>query len=143
MEGYVGVVRELRDEKVGKAIVVVILKCHAHAGKHFAVAGQSRAGIESAFGESAVAVVMKEKLIGDVAGHKNVRETVAIVIGESNSQAVAFSRCDAGGDADVFKCAVTAIVIQDVRDSGKFGGWAVHGIFVAAGFAVRHGPIDV
>src|SRR5882757_7460641 len=86
---------------------------------------------------------MKEKLIGDVAGHKNVRETVAIVIGESNSQAVAFSRRDAGGDADVFKCAVTAIVIQDVRDSGKFGGRAVHGTFVAAGFAVRHGPIDV
>ncbi len=95
MEDDVGLVRKLRDEKVWKAIVVVVLKRHAHAGKHFAVAGQPRAGFQSAFGEGAVAVVVEEKLIGDIAGHKNVGEAVAIIVGKRHSQTVAFSRRDA------------------------------------------------
>src|SRR4029077_14498979 len=43
MKGDVRLVRELRDEKVRKAIVVVILECDTHAGEHFTVAGQCRA----------------------------------------------------------------------------------------------------
>jgi hypothetical protein len=41
----IGLMRKLRHQQVGKAVVIVILKCDAHAGEHFAVAGQRRAGI--------------------------------------------------------------------------------------------------
>src|ERR1700719_4658396 len=90
VKGDVGLVRKLCDEKVRKTVVVVILKDNTHAGKHFAITRQRRAGFQSAFGESAVAVVMEKELIGDVIGDKNVGEAVAIVIGEGDAQTVAF-----------------------------------------------------
>ncbi len=34
-------------------------------------------------------------------------------------------------------------MIKDVRNGGKFRGWTIHGIFVAAGFAVRNRPIEI
>jgi len=46
VEDDVGLERKLRDKTVGKAVVVVIPKNSAHAGKHFAVVGKVRAGIQ-------------------------------------------------------------------------------------------------
>jgi len=94
MKRHVRLVRKLRDEKVRKAIVVVILKDDAHAGEHFAVARPTPRRNQGPLRKRAVPIVMEKKLIGDVIRHKNIGEAVAIVIGEGDSQAVAFFRCD-------------------------------------------------
>ena len=43
------------------------------------------AGIQATFGESAVSVVVKEELLDGVVGDKNIRISIAIVVGEGDS----------------------------------------------------------
>src|SRR5271168_4442535 len=73
MKEDVGIVRKLGDEKVGKAIVVIILKNHAHARGPSAAFRKRGTGVQTTFGEGTVPVVVEKKLIGDVVGDKDVR----------------------------------------------------------------------
>ena len=119
MENNIRIVRKLGDEQVGKAIVVIILKNHAHAGGHSAAFREARASIETTFGKRTIAVVVEKKLICGVVRDKNVRESVAVIIGERDPQAMALLRGDAGSDADILKRAVSPIVVEDIGDGGK------------------------
>src|SRR5260370_31347552 len=120
MENDVRLARKLRDEKVGKPIVVVILEGDAHAGKHFAVVGKGRAGIQTYFGEGAVAIVVKKKLLYHVVGDKDIRVAIAIIAGQGYAQCFTFFGGDSGSSAHVFKRAIYAIAIQDLGDFAKF-----------------------
>ena len=86
---------------------------------------------------------MKEKLLDDVVGDEDVGEAVAIIVGERYAQALAFLCGNSRSDADIFKCAVTAIVVQDVGDRTKFAGWAIGGFLGAARLALLDAPIEV
>ena len=143
MEDHVGLVRKLRDKKVGKAIVVVILKDNAHAGEHLAVVGKGRAGIQAYFGKGAVTVVVKKKLLDHVVGDKNICIAIAIIIREGYAQPFAFLGGNPGSDADIFKRAISAIVIQDIANRCKFAGWAIGGLFGAARLALLDAPIEI
>src|SRR3984893_4963848 len=139
----VGLRRKLRDEKVGKAIVIVILKNNAHAGEHLAVACKGRTCVQAAFRKSAVSVVVKKKLLGDIVGHKDVGKAVTIIVGESYSQPMALFRGNAGGHTHILKRAVSPVAIQNVRDRSKFAGRAIRRPFRAARFALLHAPIEI
>src|SRR5271154_491388 len=41
----IGLVRELRDQQIGEAVVIVILKRNAHPGEHFSIVRKRGAGI--------------------------------------------------------------------------------------------------
>src|SRR5215469_16895993 len=74
--------RQHGGDDIGLAVVVVVLKYRAHAGKPLAVGGEGHAGLKADLGKGPVAVVVKQKLLHAVVGNENVREAVAIVIGE-------------------------------------------------------------
>src|SRR5216683_1482398 len=92
---------QLGNDDVGLAVVVVILKDSAHAGKWLAVGGERGAGFESAFGERSVAVVVEEKLLHAVVG----------IVSEGHGQGAALLGRNAGLLADIFKRAISAIAI--------------------------------
>ena len=81
---------------------------------------------------------------GAVAGDENVGPSIFVEVERRDAESVvAVGAIDVCFVGDIFKCAIAAIVVQNVGDGGKFRGRAVHGIFVAAGFAVRHAPIKI
>jgi len=59
----VNLARQDRNNDVGAAIVIIILKDTAHPRKTLAVGGECGAGFERPFLKSAVAVVMEEVLL--------------------------------------------------------------------------------
>src|SRR5260370_20348278 len=143
MENDVRLARRLVDEKVGKPIVVVILEGDAHAGKHFAVVGKGRAVIQTYFGEGADAIVVKKKLLDHVVGDKDIRVAIAIIVGEGYAQCFTFFGGDSGSNADVFKRAISAIVIQDIGDRAKFAGRAIRRLFGAARFTLFDATVEI
>src|SRR5580704_18114651 len=54
----IGFVRKLGNEKVRKSIVIVILKNDTHTREHLSVFRKRHTGIQTAFGERAVSVVV-------------------------------------------------------------------------------------
>src|SRR5260221_13617060 len=82
----VNLARQDRNDDVGAAIVIIILKDTAHPRKTLDVGGECGAGFERAFLKSAVAVFMEEVLLHAVVGDKNVREAVAIVVCKRDAQ---------------------------------------------------------
>src|ERR1700691_2200407 len=143
MEKNVRVMRKLGDKKVGKAIVVIILKNDAHARGHSAALRKRRTRIQTPFGKRSVPVVMKKKLIRGVISDKNVRESVTVIVRERYSQPMALLRGDAGSDAHILERAVSPIVIKDVRNGRKRTRRAVGGSFGAARFAFLDAPIEI
>src|SRR6266699_2778172 len=71
---------KLGNDDVGLAVVVVVLKDSAHAGKRLAIGGKRGAGFERALGKRAVAVVVEEELLHAVVGDENVREAAVATI---------------------------------------------------------------
>ncbi len=84
--GAVDFTGQLGNDDVRLAVVVVILKHSAHAGKGLPVGGERGTGLESALGKRAVAVVVVEVLLHAVVGYEDVRETVVVIVGEGHSQ---------------------------------------------------------
>src|SRR5258708_2576174 len=82
----VDLARQDRNDDVGVAIVIVILKDAAHPRKTLAVGGECGAGFKRALLKSAVAVVMEEVLLHAVVEDKNVREADAIVVCKRDAQ---------------------------------------------------------
>src|SRR6267378_5299154 len=76
---------KLGNDDVGFAVVVVVLKNSAHAGKWFPVGGERGAGFESALGKCSVAVVVEEELLHAVVCDENVREAVVVIVCESHA----------------------------------------------------------
>src|ERR1700733_7409140 len=143
MKNNVGLVRELGDEKVGKAIVVVVLKNDAHARRHSAALRKRRTRLQTTFGEGTVPVVVKKKLIRDVIGHKNVRESVTVIVGERDAETMPLLWGEARSDAHILKRAVSPIVMKDVCDGRERTRRAVRGSFGAARFAFLDAPIEI
>src|SRR5713226_1149650 len=134
---------QLGNDDVGLAVVVVILKDSAHAGKWLAVGGERGAGFESALGERSVAVVVEEKLLHAVVGDEDVREAVVVVVGEGHGQGAALLGRNAGLLADIFKRAISAIAIKKVCRGGKFARRAIGLPSPTAGLAVLGVPFHV
>src|ERR1700722_8589218 len=143
MKNNVRIVWKLSDKKVGKAIVVIILKNYAHARGHPPGFRKRSTRIQSAFGECTVAVIVKKKLIDGVVGDKNVRKTIAVVVRECNAEAMALLRGDAGSDADILKCTVPPIAVEDACNPGKRTRRAVRRSLRAARFAFLDAPIEI
>ena len=55
----VDLTRQFGDDRVGPAVVVIVLKDHSHAGEPAPILRKSRAGFETDFGERAVTVIVK------------------------------------------------------------------------------------
>src|ERR1039458_639532 len=111
--------RQFSHDNVGPAVVVIVLKNYAHAREPSSVLGKSSAGFEAKFGESAVAIVVKQILLHSIVGHKNIGESVAIVIGEGHSQGTSLLGGDAGALTYIRECPVAIVVIQDAGRRGK------------------------
>src|SRR5580704_16849647 len=103
---------EFGHEYVGASIVVIVLEHCTHDGKAFAVRGEARPGIERAFFESAIAIVVKKILLHAVVGHENVGKAVAVIVGEGNTEGPPLLSRDAGALAYVFEGTVPAIAIE-------------------------------
>src|SRR5580704_17149133 len=142
MKNDVRIVRKLGDQKVGKAVVVIILKNHSHARGHPSALRKGRTRIQTAFGKRTVPVVVEKKLIGCVVCDKDVRKSVTVIIGEGDAQAMALFHSDAGSDAHIFKRAVSAIAVQDVCYGRKGTRRAVGTSFGTAGYAFLDAPIE-
>ncbi len=65
-------------------------------------------------GERAVAIVVKQKLLYHVVGHKDIGEAVAVVVGKSYAEAVTFLSRNPGLHTHIFKGAVAPVVIEEV-----------------------------
>src|SRR5260221_10530171 len=63
---------QLGNDDVGLAVVIVVLKDSAHAGKRLAIGGERGAGFESALRERSIAVVVEEELLHAVIGDGDV-----------------------------------------------------------------------
>ena len=68
--------------------------------------------------ESAIAVVVKEKVAEGIVRDEDVGEAVAIVVGENHPHAFADMLADAGLLGDIGKGAVAVVVKQHVRLAG-------------------------
>ncbi len=135
--------RQDGHHQIGTAVVVVILKNHAHAGHQLAISGKSRAGVETSLAERSIAVVVKQEVIHDIVGDENISETVAVVVGKRHTQSVTFERGNSGLDAHILKRAVTAIVIEDVADGGKLTRRAIALNVATAGLAALEVPVQI
>jgi hypothetical protein len=82
-------VGQIRDDKIGKAVIVVVSEVNAHAGIGISAIVNRNFGGESDFLERAVAFVVLEELWHGVVGDENVNVPVAIVISDGNAQALA------------------------------------------------------
>src|SRR5882724_3420499 len=76
---------QLGNDDVGFAVVVVVLKDSAHAGKRLAIGGERGAGFESALGERSVAIVVEEELLHAVVGYEDVRKAIVVIVGEGHA----------------------------------------------------------
>src|ERR1700685_338107 len=143
MKHCVSLARQSCDDTVGPAIVIVILKYHAHARKGPSIQIERCARFQPDLAECAVAVVVKQILLHAVVGYIDVRESIAIVVGEGHAQTMTFLGGDSRTLAHVFKSAVSAIVIENVGGPGKFSRRTISVIVPAAVFAMPRVPIHV
>src|SRR5713226_8642701 len=134
---------QLGNDDVGLAVVIVVLKDSAHAGKRLAIGGERGARFESALRERAVAVVVEEELLHAVVGDEDVREAVVVIVGEGHAKSAALLGGDAGFLANVLESAVAAIAIEKVSRWGKFARRAIGSPGPTAGLAVPGVPFHV
>ena len=135
--------RQHRNDDVGAAIVIVILKDHAHPRNGLAVHRQRRPGIQRNLLKSAVAGVVVEVLLHAVVGHNNVRETVLIVVRERTAQRSPLLGGNPGTLADILERAVPTIVIEQIGSPGKFTRRAVRFPGAAANLVVIGVPFHI
>src|SRR6266853_2880986 len=135
--------RQNGDDHVGAAIIIVVLKNRAHAGKTFAVGRKRRARLQSTLVEGAVAVVMEEILLHAVVRDKNVGEAVAIVVGERNAKSLSLFRGKSCVFANVFECSITAIPVEETGGSWKCARRTISMPVTAANFIVIGVPLHV
>ncbi len=143
MKERVNFARQHGDQNVRPSIVIVVLKDGSHSRERLAVSGESCACFESTFGECSVAVVVEKKLAHAVVRYEDVGESIVIVVREADAERAPLERSDTGSLADVFKSAIAAIAVEEVRGRREFGGRAVCLPLVAANFAVLGVPYHV
>ena len=135
--------RKFRHDDVRLAVVVIVLKHDSHPRKFFSICRESHAGVQALFGECAIAIIVKQKLAGDIIGDENVSESIAIVIGKGHAQAVTLLGRDSGFHTDIFKSAIAPIVIKNTADGRKFSRRTVLADHCTAWFAVFRVPIEI
>ena len=111
----VALVREIGDDDVGPAVVVVVGEVHAHAGEGLAVLVEADAGKQADLAERAVPVVVIQERLHRVVRHVDVHEAVAIVVGKGDAEALAVRIGDAGLRRDIGERAVAVVAVEDVR----------------------------
>src|SRR5260370_35360774 len=119
MINSVELARQFGDDHIGAAVIVVVLKYNAHAGKALAIRREPRACGESALLKRAVTVVVEQVLLHPVVADENVREAVTVVIGECNSERSSLVCGNAGAPADVLEGAISPVAIKVVSRRGK------------------------
>src|SRR3984957_864010 len=140
----VRLVGQLRDKKIRKAVVIVVLESDAHARGHFAGVVQGRAGVKRDFSECAISVVVKKELLGRVVGYKNIHKAVTIIVGKGDSQSMPFFCGDSGSPAYILKRPVPAVVVKNVRCRAEFAWRAIHRLLEPATSLARfRSPIEI
>src|SRR5207253_1257968 len=86
----------------------------AHARKGLPVLVVAHSGQQSHFRESAIPVVVVQEALHRVIGHKDIGETVAVVIGKTHSQALAVRIRYTGFGGDIGERAVAIVVVERV-----------------------------
>src|SRR6266851_424543 len=135
--------RQNGDDYIGTAIVIVVLKNRAHAGKPFAIGGQRGTRFQSTFIEGSIAIVVEKILLHAVIRNKNVGEAVAIVVGERNAKSLSLLRGKSCVFANVFECAVTAIPVEKTGGGRKRARRTISVPVTAANFIVIGVPLHV
>src|SRR5438045_235976 len=125
------------------AVIVIILKNYTHPGEPPAILREPSTGLEGAFTEGAVTIVVKQELLHAVVRHEYVSKAIAIVIGECYSQPAALLAGDARFLAHVLESSIALVVIENAGSSGKFFGRAVGVPFATARLAVLGIPLHV
>src|SRR6266849_3376928 len=135
--------RQNGDDYIGTAIVIVVLKNRAHAGKPFAIGGQRGTRFQSTFIEGSIAIVVEKILLHAVIRNKNVGEAVAIVVGERNAKSLSLLRGKSCVFANVLECAVTAIPVEKTGGGRKRARQTISVPVTAANFIVIGVPLHV
>src|SRR6266403_425691 len=135
--------RQDSDNYVGAAIVIVVLKNRAHAGKTFTIGRECRARLQSTLVEGAVAIVVEKILLHAVVRNKNVGEPVAIIIGERNAESSPLLGGESRARADVFERAIAAIPIEKTSGGRKNAGRTISVPVTTANFIVIGVPLHV
>ncbi len=138
--------REVRDEDVRQAVVVVVREVHAHSGEGLAILVVSGARLQRDLLESSIPLVAIEEGHYGVVRDVDVGPPVAVVVRESYAQPLAVRVGDARILRDVGECAVTIIPEKDVGDAFEVVGMAVSlvtGFPLAAVNVLLEGPIQI
>ena len=135
--------RQVGYQNVRTAIVIVIAKIDAHARDPLAIVSQRDPRLQSALGEGAIAVVVKQKLLHAVIGHEDIGKPIAIVVGEGHAERFPLPGRYAGAQTDILESSVTAIMVQNAGGSGKFRGRAIDSGRCAAELVVAQVPFQV
>src|SRR5689334_17121525 len=75
-EERVSLVRQIRDDNVGPAIVVIVREIDAHSGKAGAVTIERGAGRKADFFELSISQVVEDELRDRIIGEKNIHQPV-------------------------------------------------------------------
>ena len=124
----VALVGEVGDEDIGTAVVVVVRKVHAHAGKGLSVLVVSHAGQQGHLGERAVSVVPEQERLHGVVGDVHVHEPVVVEISEGDAESFADRTGNSGFLRYVGERAVAVVAIEDVGQSLEVVGVTVSAI---------------
>ena len=100
-EQPVALVRQIGDEHIGPAVVVVIAEVDTHAGERLPILVQRDAREQPLFGEGALASVVEQEAREGVVGHVDVDPAIVIVIGEGDAETLARRARDARLHRDV------------------------------------------
>src|SRR5207302_489908 len=125
VEQHVALVGKLRHHNVRQAVIIEVAEVRAHARKGLPVLVVAHSGQQSHFRESAIPVVVVQEALHRVIGHKDIGETVAVVIGKTHSQALAVRIRYTGFGGDIGERAVAIVVIEDVRHAVVIVGMTV------------------
>ncbi len=117
-----------------------------HAGLEQTVCADRDAGSVSYFAESAVAVVVKQKIRHMVIGNEDVLPAVIVIIKSDHAQAIASLQPEPGMLADIGEGSVAIVVIERRRLAVKIVGMTVAShprtLVPAVEVALRR-PVDV
>src|SRR5262249_38515056 len=117
--------RQVGDQNVGQAVVIVIGKDNAHAREGLAIIGKRHAGVQGLFFEGTVAAVVEQELFHQIVVDKDIGKTVAVVVVKRDSHSFAGYRRDPGGCAYVSKVPVAFVMEEEIRRTPVFFGPAV------------------
>ena len=100
---------ERHENDIRQAVVIDVPEIHAHSRDEFPVFGQSHAGVEGNFFETAAALVVKEEIVHLVVGDEEIHQAVQIVVRHPDAHSFSGMGADSRFRGNVAEGPVTVV----------------------------------